>query len=69
MPHINFDRLRALKTLPQLIAHRRDELDWPIGGDDTEAITFDYEASELGLDQHAAVRIKEPAFKLHRCFS
>ena len=53
------ERLRDIKTLPQLVAYLRDELDWPISSNNTEDITFDYEASELGLDKETAVKIKE----------
>ena len=53
------DQLRQIKRLDQLIAYLRDELDWPIEPDDIENISFDYSASELGLDERAAVRIKE----------
>jgi hypothetical protein len=53
------ERLRKIKTLPQLVAYLRDELDWPISSNNTEDITFDYEASELGLDKETAVKVKE----------
>src|SRR5438552_12090887 len=53
------ERLRDIKTLPQLVAYLRDELDWPISSNNTEEITFDYEPSELGLDKDTAVKIKE----------
>ncbi len=59
MSPANLDRLRGIKTLPQLVAYLRDVLDWPIESDDTAEITFDYTAAELGLDEKAAVRIKE----------
>lgn len=59
MPDPALARLQSLKTLPQLTAYLRDELDWPIEPGDTEDITFDYAPSELGLDEKAAVRIKE----------
>jgi hypothetical protein len=59
MSPANLDRLRSIKTLPQLVAYLRDVLDWPIESDDTADITFDYTAAELGLDEKAAVRIKE----------
>ncbi len=59
MPAPATERLHGIKTLPQLLAYLRDELDWPIESDDTENVTFDYEASELGLDEKSAVRIKE----------
>jgi predicted helicase len=53
------ERLRDIKTLPQLVSFLRDELDWPISSNNTEDITFDYEPSELGLDKETAVKIKE----------
>jgi hypothetical protein len=53
------ERLRDIKTLPQLVAYLRDELDWPISSNNTEDITFDYEPAELGLDKATAVKIKE----------
>ncbi|MBI2517082.1 MAG: hypothetical protein HYV95_09210 [Opitutae bacterium] len=59
MSPANIDRLRSIKTLSQLVAYLRDVLDWPIESGDADAITFDYQASELGLDEKAAVRIKE----------
>src|SRR6266480_4072438 len=55
----SIERLREIKTLPQLVAYLRDELDWPISSNNTEDITFDYEPSELGLDKETAVKIKE----------
>ncbi|MCX6865302.1 MAG: hypothetical protein NTV46_03610 [Verrucomicrobia bacterium] len=59
MPHSHTERLRSIKTLPSLVAYLRDELDWPIEAGDAEDITFDYDPSELGIDQKSAVRIKE----------
>lgn len=59
MPHPDIARLRGIKTLPQLAAYLRNELDWPIDSDDVEDITFDYKAAELGLDDSTAVRIRE----------
>jgi len=51
--------LRDIKTLPQLLAYLRDELDWPIGSDDVENVTFDYSREELGLDAKHVAGIKE----------
>src|SRR4051812_18549042 len=59
MPHPHTERLRGIKTLPSLVAYLRDELDWPIEAGDAEDITFEYSPSELGIDEKAAVRIKE----------
>lgn len=59
MPAADIERLRSIRTLPSLIKYLRDELDWPIDSDDTEALYFDYEAEELGLDSKTAVKIKE----------
>jgi len=51
--------LQSIKTFKQLVAYLRDELDWPIEGDDFEELTFDYSAEELGLDPETAAKIKE----------
>lgn len=61
MPHHpNLDQLRSLKTLSQLIAYLRDELDWPVDQDAVEDdVTYDYTAEELGFDESTAVHIKE----------
>ncbi|MEI7733464.1 MAG: hypothetical protein WCO56_28090 [Verrucomicrobiota bacterium] len=56
---MNLDRLRAIKTLPSLIAYLRDELDWPITPDEAEDITFDYNPEELGFETATAVHVKE----------
>ena len=59
MPQPDTDRLKAIKSLPQLVAYLRDELDWPIESAEPEEILFDYAPGELGLDTKAAVNIKE----------
>jgi len=59
MPQPDTDRLKAIKSLPQLVAYLRDELDWPIESAEPEEILFDYAPGELGLDAKAAVNIKE----------
>src|SRR3974377_1705170 len=53
------ERLRSLKTLPQLIAYLRDELDWPIGSARVEDISYSYEPEELGLDAEHAAKIQQ----------
>src|SRR6266853_1353208 len=53
------ERLRDIKTLPQLISYLRNELDWPIGADDVDSVTFEYEVSELGLNEKTVAGIKE----------
>ena len=55
----NIERLHSIKTLPQLLAYLRDDLDWPIEAEDVEELTFDYKPEEFGLDAAVAVRIKE----------
>jgi flagellar biosynthesis regulator FlbT len=54
------DRLRSIKTLPQLIAYLRDCLDWPVDQDAVEdEVTYEYAPEELGFDTASAVHIKE----------
>lgn len=55
----DIERLRSIKTLPQLVIYLRDDLDWPIESDDVEEVTFDYDPKELGFDSSSAVEIKE----------
>jgi hypothetical protein len=55
----DIERLRSIKTLPQLVAYLRDDLDWPIEGNDVEEVTFDYDPKELGFEASSAVEIKE----------
>jgi hypothetical protein len=59
MPQPDADRLKAIKSLPQLVAYLRDELDWPIQSEEPEEIVFDYTPEDLGLNPQAAVKIKE----------
>ena len=53
------DRIRAIRDIPALIAYLRDELDWPIGAEDFDELTFEYEPEELGIDARTAARIEE----------
>lgn len=53
------EQLRHIRSLRELIPFLRDELDWPIDSEDPEDITFDYDPKDLGIDEAAAVRIKE----------
>ena len=59
MPQPDTDRLKSIKTLRQLLAYLRDELDWPIQTEEPEEIVFDYTPEDLGLNAKAAVKIKE----------
>jgi len=53
------DRLREIRTFPQLVKYLKTELDWPIDTDDFEELTFEYAPEELGLDAKAAVKVKD----------
>ena len=53
------DRLRAIKTFPQLVEYLRDDLDWPVESASFDALTYDYTADELGIDEKTAVKIQE----------
>ncbi|MBX3315764.1 MAG: hypothetical protein KF902_02750 [Phycisphaeraceae bacterium] len=52
------ERLRSIRSFPQLIKYLRDDLDWPIETEDVEDITFEYSPEELGLDAKTAVKVK-----------
>jgi len=52
-------RLKAIKSFPQLLDYLRDELDWPIEqGHDEDDLTFDW-SDDLGLKDSERVGIKE----------
>jgi hypothetical protein len=53
------DRIRSVRDIPALIAYLRDELDWPIGAEAFDELTFEYEPEELGIDARTAARIEE----------
>lgn len=57
------ERLRAIKTFPQLVKYLRDDLEWPIDTDSFEELTFEYEPEELGLDLKSLVKIKPNGIK------
>ena len=53
------ERLAQIRRFDQLVAYLRDELDWPIGSDDFEELTFEYTPEELGIDVQNAAKIQE----------
>ena len=59
MPPDHRTALATIKRFDQLIAFLRDEMDWPIGSDDFEELTFEYTAEELGIDTGNAAKIQE----------
>ena len=59
MPADHRERLAQIRRFDQLVAYLRDELDWPIGSDDFEELTFEYTPEELGIDVQNAAKIQE----------
>ena len=61
MPRIEpeLQRLQDIKSLPSLIKYLRDDLNWPIGSDDVDIVTFDYDPAELGFDSASTAKIDE----------
>ena len=52
-------RLKAIKSFPQLIDYLRTDLDWPIEeGHDEDDLTFDW-SDDLGLKDSESVGIRE----------
>ena len=51
--------LADIKRFDQLIAYLRNEMAWPINGDDFEDLTFEYTPEELGIDIKNAAKIQE----------
>jgi predicted helicase len=61
MPRIEpeLQRLQEIKTLPSLLKYLKEDLNWPIGSDDVEEVTFDYDPTELGFDSASTAKIDE----------
>ena len=61
MPRIEpeLQRLKEIKTLPSLLKYLKEDLNWPIGSDDVEDVTFDYDPAELGFDSASTAKIDE----------
>lgn len=61
MPRIEpeLQRLQEIKTLPSLLKYLKDDLNWPIGSDDTEEVTFEYDPADLGFDTASTAKIEE----------
>ena len=54
------ERLAAIRRFDQLVAYLRDDLGWPLGSDDFEELTFEYDPQEeLGIDAKNAAKIQE----------
>jgi hypothetical protein len=59
MPTNHRRELARIKRFDQLVAYLRDEMDWPIEGEDFEDLTFEYTPEELGIDAKNAAKIQE----------
>ena len=61
MPRIEpeLQRLQDIKTLPSLLKYLKEDLNWPIGSEDVEEVTFDYDPAELGFDSASTAKIDE----------
>ena len=53
------NKFRSINNFPALVEYLGDELDWPIETDDFEEMTFEYSATELGLDEKTAPKFLE----------
>ena len=52
-------KLTSIRRFDQLVAFLRDEMGWPITGNDFEELTFEYSPEELGIDAANAAKIQE----------
>lgn len=53
----SLERLRSIKSFPELVTYLRDELDWEFETEDVEDLTYEYSAAEFGLDSKSAAAI------------
>lgn len=54
---LDFDGLQKVNSFDKLVDYLRETLNWPIEEEGFEDITYDYDASELGLHQGVAAKI------------
>ena len=59
MPTNHRAALANIKRFDQLIAYLRDEMAWPIEGDNFDEMTFEYTPEELGIDVRNTAKIQE----------
>jgi type I restriction-modification system DNA methylase subunit len=54
----DLERLRSINSFPSLVKYLRDVLGWEFETEDVEDLTYDYTASEFGLDPKSAAKIR-----------
>ena len=59
MPDDRVERLRGIRTFPQLVKYLRDDLSWPIEAEDFDDLVFDWDPEDLGIDPHNAAKIEQ----------
>src|SRR5439155_2658978 len=52
------ERLRSIKSFSELLTYLRDVLNWEFETEDIEDLTYDYSATEFGLDTTSAAKIR-----------
>lgn len=50
--------LKSIRDFDALVGYLRERMDWPIGDEDFEDLTFDYTPEELGIDVASAAKIE-----------
>lgn len=53
------NRLKSVNNFDSLLTYLRDELDWPVDDYGFDDLTFQYTATELGLDEQSAAKVTE----------
>ncbi len=56
---LEFSDIKAIRDFKSLIKYLRTHLGWPVDEEDAGDLTFEYSADELGLDEKAAVKIRQ----------
>lgn len=52
-------KLKQITDFASLVGYLRDEMDWPIDGDNLDDLYFEYTAEELGIEAASAAKILE----------
>lgn len=59
MDRMAVNRLKSVNDFDSLLTYLRDELDWPVDDHGFDDLTFQYTATELGLDEQSAAKVTE----------
>ena len=59
MPVDHREQLKSIRRFDSFVKYLREEMDWPIGSDSFEDISFEFTPEEMGIDSKNAAKIQD----------